>query len=188
MLFRSKYIQGQWKKKLRDKWFEKTHTKSPAAWSDNYETPLLCMFDDAARTIAKEMFRIIMSTNPSESDAQKALRWMDAADFYDQLNDESERNACFMKRVIGDNAILLKDIQAVRTELINTVHDRIYDWMDNSAVQNQLQKMVDKQYKLTGCDQALAIIEKMDPDQLRRYLRERIQDDAVFGLQILKGE
>ena len=183
-----KYIQGQWKKKLRDKWFEKTHTKSPAAWSDNYETPLLCMFDDAARTIAKEMFRIIMSTNPSESDAQKALRWMDAADFYDQLNDESERNACFMKRVIGDNAILLKDIQAVRTELINTVHDRIYDWMDNSAVQNQLQKMVDKQYKLTGCDQALAIIEKMDPDQLRRYLRERIQDDAVFGLQILKGE
>ena len=48
--------------------------------------------------------------------------------------------------------------------------------------------MMDKQYKLTGCDKALEIIEKMDADQLRKYLRERIQDDAVFGLQILKDE
>ena len=72
--------------------------------------------------------------------------------------------------------------------MISTIHDKIYDWMDNSAVQNQLQKMMDKQYKLTGCDKALEIIEKMDADQLRKYLRVRIQDDAVFGLQILKDE
>ena len=183
-----KYIQSQWKKKLRDKWVEKTHTKTPSDWSDKYETPLLCMFDDYERSAAREMFRIVMSSNPSEADAKKAIAWLEGAEFYSRLDDEKERDDCFRKRIIGDNAMLLKDIQKVRSELISTIHDKIYDWMDNSAVQNQLQKMMDKQYKLTGCDKALEIIEKMDADQLRKYLRERIQDDAVFGLQILKDE
>ena len=183
-----KYIQSQWKKKLRDKWHEKTHTKTPVDWSDRYETPLLCMFDDSERTNAREMFKITMSANPSEADAKKAIHWLDTANFYDRLADEKERDRCFIERIIGDNAVLLKDVQKVRSDLISTIHDRIYDWMDNSSVQNQLQKMMDKQYKLTGCDKALAKIEQMDADQLRKYLRERIQDDALFGLQILKDE
>lgn len=183
-----KYILGQWKKKLRDKWYEKTHTKTPADWSDKYETPILCMFNDTERTTAKSMFRIIMSANPTETDAKKALLWMEPADFYERLANEEERDRCFTERIIGDNAVLLKDIQKVRSELISTIHDRIYDWMDNSAVRNQLLKMMDKQYKLTGCDKALEIIDQMNPEQLRKYLRERIQDDATFGLQILKNE
>lgn len=183
-----KYILSQWKKKLRDLWYEKTHTKSPSDWSDKYETPILCMFDDSERTNARAMFRIVMSSNPVEADAKKAIAWLETADFYGRLADETERDKCFVNRIIGDNAILLKDINKVRTELISSIHDRIYDWMDNSAVQNQLQKLVDKQYKLSGCDAALAIIEKMDADQLRKYLRDRILDDAAFGLQILKGE
>ncbi len=183
-----KYVLSQWKKKLRDKWYEKTHTKTPSDWSDKYETPLLCMFDDAERTIARDMFRITMSANPSETDAKKAIEWLEKAEFYSQISDEKERDKCFEKRIVGDYAILLKDLSKIRAELISTVHDKIYDWMDNSAVQNQLQKMMEKQYKLTGCDKALSIIEKKNADELRKYLRERIQDDAVFGLQILKDE
>lgn len=183
-----KYVQSQWKKKLRDKWFEKTHTKTPSDWSDKYETPILCMFDDSERSTAREMFKITMSANPSEADAKEAIAWLDSADFYSRLDNDKERDECFRLRILGDNAILLKDISKIRSELISTIHDKIYDWMDNSSVQNQLQKMMDKQYKLTGCDKALEIIEKMDADQLRKYLRERIQDDAMFGLQILKDE
>lgn len=182
------FIQSQWKKKLRDKWYEKTHTKTPVDWSDKYETPLLCMFDDADRTVAKGMFQTIMSANPSEVDAKNTIDWLDNADFYDRILDKEERDRCFIERIIGDNAVLLKDVHSVRTELINTVHDRIYDWMDNSAVQNQILKMMDKQYKLIGYDKALAKIEQMDADQLRKYLLKRIQDDPVFGLQILKDE
>lgn len=183
-----KYLQGRVKKQLRDKWFEKTHTKTPADWSDKFETPILCLFSDAERSTAKEMFRIIMSSNPNDSDARKTLDWMEAADFYERLTDEEERDRCFMDRIVGSNSVLLNDVNQIRKELISSVHDRIYDWMDNSSVQNQLRKMTDKQYKLTGCDKALSIIEKMDADQLRKYLKDRIQEDTEFGLQILKGE
>ena len=184
-----KFVQGQWKKKVRDLWYEKTHTQTPYAWSEKYETPILCMFDDTERTNARAMLRIInSSSNPSESDAKKAIGWMEKADFYVRLQSESERDKCFTERIIGSNAILLKDIYKVRAALITTVHDKIYDWMDNTSVQNQLKKLVDKEYKLTGCDEALAVIDKMDADQLRKYLRERIMDDSAFGIQILKGE
>ena len=184
-----KFVQSQWKKKVRDLWYEKTHTATPYAWSEKYETPILCMFDDAERTNARAMLRIInSSSNPSESDAKKAISWMENANFYDRLQSEADRDKCFIDRIIGSNAILLKDVNKVRSSLITTVHDKIYDWMDNTSVQNQLKKLVDKEYKLTGCDEALAVIDKMDADQLRKYLRERIMDDSAFGIQILKGE
>lgn len=183
-----KFVQGRVKKQLHDKWYEKTHTKSPSVWSDTFETPILCMFDDSERSTARAMFQIVMSANPSETDAHKALEWLETADFYDKLTNENERNQCFIQRIIGENGVILNDIQKVRAELISTIHDSIYYWMDNSSVQNQLRKMVDKQYKLTGCDEALAVIEKMDTEQLRKYLRERIMDDSSFGIQILKGE
>lgn len=184
-----KFVQGQWKKKIRDLWYENTHTITPYAWSERFETPILCMFDDEERATAKEMFRIInSSSSPSEAEAKKAIEWMKNADFYDRLESDAERDRCFNKRIIGGNAILLKDVRKVRAALIATVHDRIYDWMDNSSIQNQLKRLVDKEYKLTGCDEALAVIDKMDADQLRKYLRERIMVDSVFGIQILKGE
>lgn len=184
-----KYVQGQWKKKVRDLWYEKTHTTTPYAWSDKYETPILCMFDDSDRTNAKEMFRIVnSSSNPSEADAKKVISWLENADFFNRLLDEQERDKCFVERIIGSNAVLLKDVNKVRSSLITSVHDKIYDWMDNTSVQNQLKVLVDKEYKLTGCDEALAVIDKMDADQLRKYLRERILDDSTFGIQILKGE
>ena len=181
-------LQEQWKRKLREKWNQKTHTQTPADWSTKYLTPILCMFDDSERSNARTMFRIISSSNPIEADAKTAMDWMESATFYDRLENEKEREDCFKKRILGEYAVLLKDTEQVRQSLLNTVQDRVYDWMDNSAVQNQLAKIADKQYKLSGCDQALAVIERMDAEQLRKYLRERILDDTEFGLQILKGE
>ena len=48
--------------------------------------------------------------------------------------------------------------------------------------------MVDKEYKLRGSEMASQIIDSMDTAQLREYLKRRIDEDAEFGIQILKGE
>ena len=83
---------------------------------------------------------------------------------------------------------MLKDIALVRRELMENVRDRVYEWMDNSSVQNYLRIMADRQYKITGCDRAMQLIDRMDAEQLRAYLRDRILDDTDFGIQILKSE
>lgn len=181
------YVLRQWKKKLRDLWQQKTDTKDPRDWSERYGMPILCMFDDAERAAVRPMFQIVFSASPSESDAKKAMEFLEKADFYDRLASREERDRCFMERVVGAYQILLHDAEQIRKELSQAaLYDRPYDWMNNDSVQSQIQKQATREYKLTGCDRAMAIIEQMGTEQLREYLRERILDDTDFGMQILK--
>lgn len=183
-----KYVQSQWKKKLQSLWYEKTSTKDPIQWSEKYNVPILCMFNDTDRRVVKNVFRIIMSSNPSETDAENAIEFLTNADFYVEIENIEYQEKCFVERVIGGYYVLLQDVSSIKSSLISTIPDRVYDWMDNSAVQTQLRKMADKQYKLSGCDRATEVIDKMDSEQLRRYLKERISDDVDFGMMILKEE
>ena len=184
-----KYVQGQWKKKMQTLWQEKTGTKDPMVWSDIYSTPILCMVADQDRPYARTLFDIIKSVNPSEDDAKAAIEFIEHADFYDKLNDSKERDRMFMQLIVGTNAVLLTDVNEIRNTLRSKlIHVRPYYWLNNADVQKQLKAMVDKEYKLKGCERASQIIDKMKPAELREYLKRRIDEDAEFGIQILKGE
>ncbi len=183
-----KYVLSQWKKKLRDLWKEKTGTKNPKDWSSQYSMPILCMFDNAERAAVRPIFQIICSANPSESDAKKAMDYLAGATFYERLSSQEERDSCFMQRIVGAYQVLLHDPDRIRRSIADSVYDEAYDWMNNASVQECLKKLATKEYKLNGCDRAMAMIDKMSAEQLRVYLRERIMDDTDFGMQILKNQ
>ena len=185
---REVFIQSQWKKKMQTLWFEKTDTKDPIEWSDKYSTPILCMVSENMRSYARKIFDISKSSNPSEDDAKDAIEFMNQADFYDKLRDASERDRLFMELIVGSNAVLLKDVNDIRNRLRARLHESPYYWLGSTEVQKQLHSMVDKEYKLRGSEMASQIIDRMDATQLREYLKRKIDEDAEFGIQILKGE
>ena len=84
-------------------------------------------------------------------------------------------------RVILDSYNLLKKDSAGITV-------KVYDWMDNSSVKNKLKTMAEKQYRLKGRERAMAVIDKMDASELRRYLSELIADNLTVGMEIIKNE
>jgi hypothetical protein len=183
------YVQSQWRKKMQSLWLEKTGTKDPVEWSEKYNTPILCMVSEEQRPVARKMFDIIKSSNPNEEDARAAIDFMNNADFYESLSDGDERDRRFMKLIVGTNSVLLTDINKIRNKLRATLlQESPYYWFESSQVKNCLKKMVDKEYKLRGSEMASQIIDKMDTAQLREYLKRRIDEDAEFGIQILKGE
>ena len=184
----SNYKKNIRKTQLKNLWLEKTGTKDPSDWSDRYDTPILCMYDDADRGEARTVFATILAYAASDADITKAINYLEAATFYDRLNDPQERDRCFMKRVVGDYAIMLKDADSIRKSLIGSIPDKTYNWMDNSAVKNRLKVLAEKQYKLSGCVRAQAVIDKMDAAELRRYLNELIADNLTVGMEILKNE
>ena len=184
----SNYKKSIRKTQLKELWLEKTGTKDPSDWSDRYDTPILCMFDDTERGEARTIFATILAYAASDADITKAINYLEAAMFYDRLNDPQERDRCFMERVVGDYAIMLKDADSIRKSLIGSIPDKTYNWMDNSAVKNRLKVLAEKQYKLSGCERVQAIIDKMDATELRRYLNELIADNLTVGLEILKNE
>lgn len=181
------FTQNQLKKKLQNLWFEKTHTKSPKDWSNHYGIPILCLFDDEERTNMKKLFEIIMSNDPSENEAEATYNYIKQYDF-SKINDEEYQNECFIKRIIQNYAILLPDIDNVKQELRKSVNEDVYDWFDNSSIQNQLKKMADKEYKISGCDNAMSIIEQMPPEKLKSYLKEKIYNDINFGVFFLNDK
>ncbi len=184
-----KFTRGQLKKKMLNKWFEKTGTNNPMDWSDRFLTPIICMVPEQERTNARKMFDIIKSSNPSEDDAKAAIEFMDNATFYDKLNSQDERDKLFMELIVGTNAVLLTDVNKIRNELRAKVsQESPYYWYGSSAVQKCLSILVDREYKLKGSEKANQIIDNMDASQLREYLKRRIADDPAFGIQILKGE
>lgn len=184
----SDYKKSIRKTQLKNLWLEKTGTKDPSDWSDRYDTPILCMFDDAERGNARAVFATILAYAAPDADITKAINYLETATFYDRLNDPQERDRCFMERVVGDYTIMLKDADSVRKSLIGSIPDKTYNWMDNSAVKNRLKVLAEKQYKLSGCERAQAVIDKMDATELRRYLSELIADNLTVGMEILKNE
>lgn len=184
----SNYKKSIRKTQLKNLWLEKTGTKDPSDWSDRYDTPILCMFDDTERGEARTVFATILAYAASDADITKAINYLEAVTFYDRLNDPQERDHCFMERVVGDYAIMLKDVDSIRKSLIGSIPDKTYNWMDNSAVKNRLKVLAEKQYKLSGCERAQAVIDKMDAAELRRYLNELIADNLTVGMEILKNE
>lgn len=183
-----RFLLKQWRLKLRDLWQEKTDTKSPRTWSERYATPILCMFDNAERAAVKPIFQIVCSANPTESDAKRAMDYLSSATFYERLQSQEERDRRFMEGIVGYYQVLLNDPAVIRKHLVNKLYDEVYDWMNNASVQTEIRKLAIKEYKLTGSDRAMALIAKMDAEQLRAYLRDRILDDVDFGMQILKGQ
>lgn len=184
----TEYLKGQLKKKLKDLWQEKTGTKDPYDWSSRYDTPILCMFTDEDRVEAKRVFAIICSNSPSESDANRALRYLSSAVFFDRLANPEERDRCFVDRIIGDYSVLLKDPQKVRDYLESHSTEKTYNWMDNSSIQNLIKSYADKQYKTGGYEQAWAVVDKMEPGALREYLKDLISDNVKVGIEILRNK
>lgn len=176
------------KSRLKNLWLEKTGTKDPVDWSERYDTPILCMFDDSERKEARETFATILAYSASDSNIARAISYLESGNFYERLNDTTERDRCFMERVVGDYAVMLKDIDFIRRKLRENIQDRVYDWMDNTTVKNRLKLLAERQYKLNGYERVQAVIDKMDASELRRYLNELISDNLTVGMEILKKE
>ena len=129
------YILSQWKKKMQALWLEKTGTKDPVEWSEKYNTPILCMVSEEQRPIARRIFDIIKSSNPSEDDAKAAIEFMNSADFYGRLSDGSERDRLFMELIVGTNSVLLTDVNDIRSKLrAKLLQESPYYWFGSSEV------------------------------------------------------
>lgn len=181
-----KYLAESKGKQLKDMWKEKTNTDSPKEWSIKYKMPILCMipYDDFKN--AKETLNTINEKHPDNSSIEKAIVYLEKADFFDKLESQQERDKAFRKSVIKDYAVILTDIKKVKDYLGRVMTDLPYDWFASPVVENKLNQMAEAEYTQSGCDIALEKIESMDVDDVKSYLKELIKDNMIVGMEIIK--
>lgn len=184
----NQFMQNQAKKQLKDIWMAKTGTKDPVAWSEQYDTPILCMMDEDERLQAREIFSIMLENSPSETAIKRAIAYLNQVTYFDKLADKELRDHCFMKNVVGDYALMLDNPQDIRKELHSRCPVRPYAWMDNSTVQKQIEILANQKYKEKESKKVWDMFEEMDAIELRRYLKVLVADNVRVGIEILKNK
>jgi hypothetical protein len=143
------------------------------------------MVPTADESKAVEVFGIIGKTNVSEKAVEEAIEYINKASFMTDFNDEQKRNEKFLQRIIKQYSVLLSDIEEVKQYLNTHVNGHPYDWLTLGDVNKRIEEMARGKYDETGCHKALEKIDKMNSEDVRKYLRELIADHIDVGMAII---
>lgn len=173
--------------KLRNLWKQKTGTDTPRTWSKQYSMPILAMVPGKDAHEARSVFGTLNRSNPDPASVKKALEFLNAASFYDDLNSAEKRDEAFRRYVIKNYAVMLTDIEEVKQYLTSRMNSEPYDWFGLPEVDEKLKKMAEAKYNEVGCDRALEKIDNMDVSDVKRYLKDLIKDNMIVGMEIIKN-
>ncbi|WP_206458293.1 hypothetical protein [Anaerovorax sp. IOR16] len=181
-----KFVSEQGSAKLKKFWKEKTGTDNPRAWSKQYLTPILCMVNDKDVQMAKMAFATVSKKQSDKSSIEKTMEFFEHADFFDRLGSKEERDKSFHASIIKSYAIMLDDVDEVRSHLRDVMTPEPYDWFGLPEIDKQLRQMAEFKYNQCGCDRALEKIDGMDVADVKRYLKDLIRDNMIVGMEIIK--
>ena len=169
-------------------WREKTQTENPRQWSKKYRTPILCMISDKDVATARSAFGTLNRKQPDTASIDKAIEFLERADFFDRLSSQDERDKAFRENVVKSYSVMLDDLDEVRNHLMKVMGSEPYDWFGLPEVDKKLKEMAEYKYNETGCDKALEKIDSMDVADVKQYLKRLIKDNMVVGMEIIKGK
>lgn len=178
------YRKKQLRTQLTNLWYQKTRSKTPLDWSSKARTPILICVDDAEYEKARKHFNTINSQYPIESDVKAALEYISNAAYLEKLDDTAYQDQMFREKLIGVYAPLLKDLDEVRNNLEST-GIQAYDWSGNPVVHKTIREMARNIYFAGGSDAALNIIDSMNVDDMKKWIKELVQNNIEIGIEIL---
>ncbi|HCC01313.1 MAG TPA: hypothetical protein DHW78_05130 [Ruminococcaceae bacterium] len=183
-----KYVSEQGATKLKEFWREKTGTETPKQWSKEYRTPILCMVADKDVPAARAAFGTLNKKQVDSASIDKAIEFLEHADFFDRLDSQEERDKAFRNSIVKSYSVMLDDLDEVRAHLSKVIAVEPYDWFGLPEIDKELKKMAEFKYNATGCERALEKIDNMDVADIKQYLKRLIKDNMIVGMEIIKGK
>lgn len=182
-----KYRNSLGYEQLKNFWQDKIQSSlTPREWSNRHKMPILCLVPDNEVTQAKQAFDVLNKAHPDEASVTKAKEYLEKATFYSKMDDKDMLDKIFARSIIKDYSVILTDINDVKEYLSRTLREDPYDWFGLPSVEKKIKQMAEAKYNQSGVDKALEKIDKMDADDVRRYLKELIQDNMTVGIEIIK--
>ena len=176
--------------KLLALWEEKTGTPTPSAWSKQFATPILAMIPDEGTGLLDDVRKALTTLNDKEA----SVASVDAArDFFtihpevfDWFDGEKADDA-FRRGVLGHYAVVLTDLDAVRTCLSKLNADPDC-WRNNPRFDVTLRNLARSEYNLNCAERVRDKIKAMSADEAKQYLVDLVMNSLDVGLTILAGE
>lgn len=142
--------------------------------------------DNSEIQLARAAFGAVNKEHPDEVSIDKAMKYLENANFFNRLDDENARNKAFVDSVIKNYSLMLTDIDEVKQYLEGRIALEPYDWFALPEVETKLKQLAEAKYDQGGCEKALEKIDSMAEADVKRYLKDLIKDDMVVGMAIIK--
>ena len=185
---RDEYISHLGREKLKNLWRDKTESESPRDWSEKHDTPILCMISDDDENYAKEIFNIVLKTNPESGEVERAMKFIEKKIFTEYLNNKDNQDRCFMEKVVKKYSVVCDNADEIRKMLRSYVSSDVYDWYPNVIVDNKIKDFADKQYKNGTNQKVIEKINSMDSEKLRKYLIDLVSENVNVGIEIINDK
>ncbi|MBU0568848.1 hypothetical protein KKC52_12505, partial [bacterium] len=175
---------------LLEKWESVSNTKSPAEWSINNKIPILCMFTDDVQE-AKQVFDIIntgRATTTSDDKIEKAIAFLDTNKAIRLLNDIDRCNMVFKSYVCGEYDLLVSDVEEIKDLLLEQLGNNVYDWfIRKDSIDKIIKEIATERYNTTYYNEVFNKIDKLPPEQAKKYLKDLIKNEPLVGIKIMKS-
>lgn len=172
--------------RLKKLWKDKTGSTSPRQWSKEHLMPILSLVPDREVQTARAAFGAVNKNHPDASSIEKAVTYLENASFYSLMNDQDALDRIFRESIIKSFAVMLTDIDEVKSFLNSRISSEPYEWFGLPEVDKKLEQMAEDKYIREGCTRALEKIDGMDVGDVKRYLKELIKDNMIVGMEIIK--
>lgn len=183
------YKANMSKYKLSALWKEKTGTNSPIDWSNKYKMPILCMVPTNEQENARRAFDVANSTNSEKKIIDEAIDYINKAKYIEKFSDEKYREDSFKNIILKNYSILIDDTNDIKSLLIKNYPTLSpYHWLGSIAVNESIEKYAHEKYKTSGAEKVSKIIDSMDSDNVKKYLKDMIKDNMVVGIEILNSK
>ncbi len=180
-----KYRKNQKKTQMFSLWKEKTNSKNPMDWSSKHRTPIMAMVPFDEYDAAKKTFETLNRTTSTDTEIVNALEYLNNTSIYVVLNNQEKIDEAF-KKLLGSYGSILTDLNRVRDSLEKLPIDT-YDWYSHPDVKRKIVSLAKAEYDAGGSDKVVAKIEKMENDELKKYLIKLIKENIKLGAEIMNG-
>ena len=146
------------------------------------------MVPDQEAAIARKAFSTINSGKNDSDAIASAMDYISKMSYVDKLNNKEERDKAFAEAFLKEYAVLFDSIDNVKDYLRKHVSEQPNYWLESKDVTSKIKALATANYMESGYGQAKKIIDEMDAEKVKDYLKQLIEDNIVVGVEIIKGK
>lgn len=181
----------QSRNKLVQLWVEKTGTESPSAWSQKYRTPILAMAPYKTPLLdgLRIAFEALNDKSAPVAKVDKALSFFAVhGEVFQWFASDRDIDVQFRKVMVGRYAVVVTDLEVVRSRLEASLGTDIYGWISHPDRWSVVRKLAESEYNLHSAEKIRSKINAMSADEAKEYLVKLVVDSFEVGMTILEKE
>ena len=93
--------------------------------------------------VAKDAFYAVNAKHPDAATIEKAIKFLEKATFYAQMQNPQELDRIFRENIIKSYTVMLPDIDEVKDYLFTHIDSEPYDWYGLKEVDNKLKQLAE---------------------------------------------